>query len=310
MYKHLNLNERFTLAVLLNQGYDQRDIAESLGRSPCTISRELRRNCKLNGIYGAQYANKAARLIRKKSKVNSRKIENNKNLEKRISKKLHPLVSPEVISHDENVCIETIYAWIYRSRPDLKIKLPQKGKKRRRYGFKRGKKQGWTRDVRNLSERPKGAENRSRLGHFEGDTVKLEGGAFLTHTDRKSRFERVHLMKNEESGTAQVVIENDGILKRAKTITYDRGSTFAIWRDIEKNIGTKIFFANARHPWERGTNENANGRLRRIFPKGTKYSDVTQEMIDETVNIMNNTKRKCLGWRTPKQVFYGRCTSK
>jgi IS30 family transposase len=81
-------------------------------------------------------------------------------------------------------------------------------------------------------------------------------------------------------------------------------------RAIEKDTGTKVFFASARHPWERGSNENANGRLRRVFPKGTKYTDVTQEMVDEVVNLMNNTKRKCLNWRTPNEVFMGRCTSR
>jgi IS30 family transposase len=72
---------------------------------------------------------------------------------------------------------------------------------------------------------------------------------------------------------------------------------------------TKVYFADPGKPNQRGANENANGRLRRIFPKGTKYCDVTQKQLDEVVDIMNNTKWKCLGWRTPKQVFMGRCTS-
>jgi len=294
---------------MLEHGYEQNEIAETLARSPGTISRELRRNGKPNGQYGARYAQMAAKLVRKRSKISSRKIESDLFLEQRIAAKLHPLVSPEVIAQDENICTETIYAWISRSKPELKCLLPQRGRKRRRYGSKREKKQGWTKDVRGIEERPLGAKNRSRTGHFEGDTIRLAGGAILVHTDRKSRFEIAHLMKSEEAGPAHEIIKNDSILRNAQSITYDRGSTFSLWRSIENDTGAKIFFANAHAPWQRGTNENTNGRLRRVFPKGTKYTDVSQEKIDEAVNLMNNTKRKCLNWRTPNEVFRGRCTS-
>jgi IS30 family transposase len=187
--------------------------------------------------------------------------------------------------------------------------LPQRGKKRRRYGTKRAIKQGWTRHVRPIEQRSAGANNRSRLRHFEGDTVRLKGGALLTHTDRKSRFEIVHLVKSEEAEVAYEAIINDCQLSQAKSITYDRGSTFAWWRMIEKSTGSKVFFANAHHPWERGTNENGNQRLRRCFPKGTKYSNINDEAVARNVWIMNHTKRKCLNWRTPCQVFKGCCTS-
>jgi IS30 family transposase len=309
MYKHFTLDDRFTLAILLNNDYEQLDIAEIMGRSESSISREISRNCRLDGKYEPRYANKMAKLRRKNSKIGSRKIENDKRLAKRIEKQLHPLISPEVIAHDENVCHETIYAWVYRSRPDLKDKLPQQGRKRRRYGSKRGKKQGWTANIRNIEEQPLGAKNRSRLGHFEGDTIRLKGGAILTHTDRKSRFEIAHLAPDEKTETAYEIIKNNRVLKNAKSITYDRGSTFALWRMIEKQIDGKVYFANAHHPWERGTNENSNQRLRRVFPKGTKYNTITQRDVAEVVSIMNHTKRKCLNWRTPYEVFMGRCTS-
>lgn len=309
MYTHFNLKERFSLETLLGQDYQLCDIAQIIGRSTSSLSRELIRNSRSDGRYETMHAQMKARRRRQQSKVNSRKIENDKELSTRIGTRLHPLVSPEVIAHDEDVSTETIYAWIARSRADLKILLPQHGKKRRRYGTKRAVKQGWTRHVRPINERSMGAHNRSRVGHFEGDTVRLAGGALLTHTDRKSRFEVVHLMKSEEAGPVHEVIKHDVILKEAKSITYDRGSTFSLWRYIEKDTSAKVFFAHAHHPWERGSNENANGRLRRVFPKGTKYQDVNQKVLDEVVYLMNNTKRKCLNWRTPEQVFMGRCTS-
>ena len=282
MYKHFRLKDRFTLATLLNADYEQLDIAEMMGRPESSISREISRNSRPDGEYEPRYANKMAKLRRLNSKKGTRKIENNKKLEKCIEVRLSPLISPEVIAHDENLCHETIYAWIYRSRPDLKIELPQRGKKRRRYGSKREKKQGWTRDVRTIDKQPNGAKNRSRIGHYEGDTIKLDGGAILTHTDRKSRFEIAHLVPDEKADTAYEVIKDDQRLQLAKSITYDRGSTFALWRMIEKTIGIKVFFANAYHPWERGTNENHNQRLRRIFPKGTKYNTITKKLFTKT----------------------------
>jgi len=309
MYQHFKLKERFSLETLLGQDYELWEIAQIMNRSPSSLGRELVRNSRADGSYEAMHANMKAKRRRRQSKISSRKVENDYGLARRIIERLHPLVSPEVIAHDENISTETIYAWISRSRPELKILLPQHGRKRRRYGTKRAMKQGWTRDVRSISERGVGADNRSRVGHFEGDTIRLGGGAILTHTDRKSRFEVVHLMKSEEAGPAHEIIRNDKLLKVAKSITYDRGSTFSLWRYIENDTTAKVFFAQAHHPWERGTNENANGRLRRVFPKGTKYEDVNQKMLDETVNLMNNTKRKCLNWRTPKEVFVGRCTS-
>lgn len=310
MYKQFTLDDRFTLATLLNNDYEQLDIAQIMGRSESSVSREISRNSRPDGRYEPRYAHMLARARRKKSKIGSRKIENNSDLAKRIEEQLNPLVSPEVIAHDENICHETIYAWVYRSRPDLKEQLAQRGKKRRRYGSKRGKKQGWTANVRNITEQPLGAKNRSRTRHFEGDTIRLDGGAILTHTDRKSRFEIAHLVPDETADVAYEKIKNDKYLKMAKSITYDRGSTFALWRMIEKKINGKVYFANAHHPWERGTNENSNQRLRRIFPKGTKYNTITQKDVSRVVWMMNHTKRECLNWRTPYEVFMSSCTSR
>lgn len=78
---------------------------------------------------------------------------------------------------------------------------------------------------------------------------------------------------------------------------------------IEDITKTKVFFANAHHPWERGTNENHNQRIRRLFPKGTKYNTISKRDLSKVVWIMNHAKRKCLNWRTPCEVYGGCCTS-
>lgn len=309
MYHHITQDERVALATLLRAGYSQRRVAEELGINQSSISRELDRNTRQGDPYHASSARVLAHERRAGSKAKYRKIENDPALAQRIISRLHPLISPEVIAHDEIVSHETIYAWIYRSRPDLKDKLPQRGKKRRRYGSKRGKKQGWTREVRSIHRRPAGADNRSRIGHFEGDTVRGPKSSLLTLTDRKSRFEEAVKIPYEGCDPVRAELAARKKKLAARTYTFDRGSAFSLWRMIECDTTTDVYFADPHAPWQRGTNENTNGRLRRVFPKGFDFDTITQRDIDRVVHLMNHTKRKCLNWRTPCQVFRGRCAS-
>lgn len=309
MYHHTTQDARTALAALLRAGYSQRSAAKELGIDQSSISRELSRNSEDGEPYHAGRAQRMAEGRRTKSKAAYRKIEQDLELAQRIESRLHPLVSPEVISYDESVCHETIYAWIYRSRPDLKVRLPQRGKKRRRYGSKRGKKQGWTKDVRSIRDRPRGADNRSRTRHFEGDTVRGIHGALLTLTDRKSRFEEAVKIPFEGCDPVHQVIVARKQKLAARSFTFDRGSCFSLWRMIERDTKARVYFADPHAPWQRPTNENTNGRLRRVFPKRFDFSTITQRDVDRVVHLMNHTKRKCLNWRTPCEVFRGRCTS-
>jgi len=305
MYHHSTQDKRTALAALLRAGYSQRNAAKELGINQSSISRELDRNTEEGASYHATHADTLATQRRAESKEAYRKIEHHPALAERIASRLNPLVSPEVIAHDEGVCHETIYAWIYRSRPDLKTQLPQRGKKRRRYGSKRSTKQGWTRDVRSITLRPAGADNRSRTGHFEGDTVRGTRGALLTLTDRKSRYEQAIILPGERCDPVHAALTAHREELSARSFTFDRGSAFSLWRMIERDTQTKVYFADPRAPWQRGTNENTNGRLRRVFPKGFDFSTITQRDVDRVVWMMNHTKRKCLTWRTPCEVFRG-----
>lgn len=308
MYHHRTRDERVALAALLGAGYSQRGAARELGISQSSVSREIGRNPASDGSYHAARAQRRARERRRQAKVAYRKIENDPVLETRIRARLHPLVSPEVIARDESVSHETIYAWLSRSRPDLEHLLPQRGKKRRRYGSKRTAKQGWTRQVRPIELRPAGAERRSRTGHFEGDTIRGRRGALLTLTDRKSRFEiAVKIAQRCDAVHAALVRRKAGL--HARSFTFDRGSEFALWKMIEQDTNTTVYFAHPHAPWERGTNENANGRLRRVFPKQFDFGTITQRDVNAVVRVMNHTKRKCLDWRTPCEVFGRCCTS-
>ena len=272
MHTHLKRDQRVALAALKKLGMSHRHIAQELGIHHTTVGRELKRNSEA-GSYHVAHARVLARERRRSLKQKYRKIESDPVLAARVEHLLHPLVSPEVVAHEVGIVHETIYAWIDRSRPDLKARLPYHGKKRHRYGGKRTQKQGWTKHVRNIAERPEEGSG------WEGDTVKGSTSAqLLTHVERKSLFTVVDLIPN---GTADAV---HAVLKKHQKIngivTYDRGSEFALWQFIERDTDATVYFANAYHPWERGKNENTNGRLRRVFPKGFNFSTMKQGDID------------------------------
>ncbi len=297
MHRHFNREDRIALGALIRAGLSQSEIGRQLGFDRSTIGRELTRNPKPRGGYHALTADIQARKRRKLSKRRYRKIDTE--LGTQIASKLHPLTSPEVVAHEVGIHHQTIYTWIYRDRRDLLIQLPQRGRKRRRYGSKRAKKQGWTKLVRSIHDRPESVFS------WEGDTVKgSTKPQLLTHVERTSLYTRVDLIPN---GTADVV---HAVLKETPltgTITYDRGSEFALWGMIERDTNATVVFADAHAPWQRGKNENTNGRLRRVYPKRFDFGTITQKQLDTVVHTMNHTPRKSLGWRTPAAVYEEMC---
>ena len=277
---------------------NQSGIARELNVHRSTVCRELKRNTRPIG-YHAVHADKVAQKRRKESKQSYRLLENNEQLAELVEALLDPLVSPEVIAHELEICHETIYAWISRSRPDLLARLPQRGKKRRRYGSKRAVKQGWTKYVRSIDER-------TEETGWEGDTIV--GGSrarVLTHVDRISLFSVADLMPDGTADSVHAVLKKHQ--KITGTVTYDRGSEFALWKMIERDTDAEIYFAHPHAPWERGKNENTNGRYRRPFPKRFDFSTISQWDLDGVTDLMNHTPRKSLSWQTPCALFQGEC---
>lgn len=297
MHTHLKREDRIALGALRRAGLTQSAIAEQLGVHRSTVCRELKRNRNKRGSYHALTADIKAKERRKQSKIQYRKIDTV--LGTSIAKKLNPLVSPEVVAHQLGIHHQTIYSWIYREQHNLLRQLPQRGRKRRRYGSKRTKKQGWTQSIRSIHNRPETALV------WEGDTIK--GGTrarVLTHVEQTSLYLRADLMYDGTADSVHAVLKDKPL---SDQIIYDRGSEFALWKMIERDTGVTITFADAHHPWQRGKNENTNGRLRRIFPKRMDFATITQSQLDEVVRLMNHTPRKSLGWKTPAQVFEEIC---
>ena len=295
MQRHINTNDRPVIDRMLRGGYKQIEIANTLGYTKGALSKEIERNKDDDGIYRFRNADRKAKSRRRQSKLKYRKIENDPELKKQIDKQLNPLISPEVVAHEVGIHHQTIYSYIYRSNIELKKKLPYKGRRRRKYGSNGEFKVDWLDSARSIHNRIDERFN------WEGDTVRgSTSPKVLTHVERKSLYTVADLIPN---GTA------DGVYTKMKkgdikgTITYDRGSEFALWKMIEKEIGVKIYFADAYSPQQRGKNENTNGRLRRIFPKGFNFATITNKQLQKVVSVMNHTPRKSLNWRTPTEVF-------
>lgn len=129
-------------------------------------------------------------------------------------------------------------------------------------------------------------------------------GLLVTQVDRKSRFLRAALLERREAALTKTVICR--MLKGfpVHSISLDNGSEFSQFRELEKELHTVVYFAEPHKPWQCGTNENTNGILRFFFPKGCDLRSVSQEHVDSIVALINARPGKCLGWRSPVEVFF------
>ena len=314
-YSHLERDGRVKLAALLRAGHSQKECAEHIGVSPSTISRELARHggSAEYTVWRAQRETKERRIS-----ANNRfnKIEHCGWLMSCIVRNLKKHRSPEQIAGllkkrrgTSVVCHETIYAWIYAQRPDLKQYLRQKkGKYRRRGGTKIREKARESGKKRRIDERPTIVEQRVRVGDWEGDTILSSGSLhrILTFVERRSGYLLAILIENGSAALVkEKVVESFLYIAKTKrlTLTLDNGIEFSAHELIERATSMIIYFAHPYHSWERGSNENTNGLLRQYFPKRSSFADLTQEDVDRAVNELNDRPRKRLGYRTPRTVF-------
>src|SRR5215210_845804 len=204
---------------------------------------------------------------------------------------------------------EGICRWIYadaRSGGSLYQCLRwqhRRRRKQRRYGSLRGLIPGRV----SIRERPAVVHRRSRFGDWEGDTIygRNTRDCLLTQVERKSRYLVAGKINDRRASTVALRhIEHFSVMPMSwrRTLTVDNGSEFAAFSQVEQYSGVRVFFADPYCAWQRGTNENTNGLLRRYFPKGTDFSDVSPEQLAAVVETLNNRPRKCLDYRTPVEV--------
>jgi IS30 family transposase len=308
-YHHLTPNQRESIAIELNLGRSISAIARDIGVNKSTISREVKRNGGRKTYSGV----KAQRRYQKRRKKCRRK-EKLSNITLCLTLCICILVtwSPEQAVNRLKLAISvsTIYRAIHAGKlPGIKDKnLRQKGKRRRQKDTE--EKRGKIPDTVPMSERPKSADNRSRYGHFEGDTVLGKQGesCIVTMVDRKSRFLIAGKLNSKSAEEVARVTEDIMQDINVRSITVDNGKEFACHKELSEKLHAPIYFAPPHQPWQRGTNENTNGLLREFIPKGKTMDDISQEQLDHFVRLINNRPRKCLGWMTPFEAFSRCCT--
>lgn len=309
-YTQLSLEERRRFNAFLDMNYSISEISRRLGRHRSTLYRELKRN-QTDNTYRATTAQQQA-LSRKQRPCF---IQKNLTLRSYVIRRLKEGWSPEQIAgrlkrkkSKYTICHETIYRYIYKHNYKLHQYLPYKKPKRRkpiaplkfrcRYG-----------DSRLIINRPKYVEPRNVIGHWEGDSIEFKKNKkqlVITLVERKTRF--VMLIKVETKSSEVVMSKIINKIKSLppgmfKTITFDQGVEFANYVLLERETNCSVYYCHPRSPWEKGANENMNGRLRRPLPKNLDIRKITQTALDDVETSVNKIPRKCLAYKTAEEVF-------
>jgi IS30 family transposase len=326
-YHHLSRAERETIMRMRDRRISVGKIATELRRHPATIYRELRRNFYhdddpyFRGYFGRVANDKAA-----SRRVRGGKVGRNPRLAGRIVEHLVQCWTPEQIAGrlrlDEadpvTVCHETIYQFVYGvegRQLGLWNHLPRQRKaRRRRYARKP---RGLNIPLANtIAERPKEIGERNQFGHWEGDLIAFRkefGKANLTSlVERRSRYiVLAHNPSRHSKGVMTGIEHHLGTLPQTlrQSITFDRGTEFAAFATLKQSLGVTSYFCKPSAPWQKGSVENSNGRIRRFLPLDTNIAALPDVDLVALTQRLNDTPRKCLGFRTPAEVLREQITA-
>ncbi|MCA1835323.1 MAG: IS30 family transposase [Actinobacteria bacterium] len=325
--RYLSEDERVRIADLRREGRTVRAIASELGRSPATISRELRGNRdEGSGQYRPFTAQRLA--AGRRARPGRGKLVRDAVLRQFVAERLEKRWSPEQISHalrsefpndpERQVVHETIYQAIYRPElGGLRRDLPRvlRTGRRRRKPRRRAdaRRPGALVDMTMIDQRPAEATDRVVPGHWEGDLITgaANRSAIGTLVERTSRYViLLHLPDGRH--TAEMV--RDALLAAMaplpaplrRSLAWDQGKEMALHAQIALALGMPVFFCDKASPWQRPSNENTNGLLRQYFPKGTDLRLHSPDQLAAVAAELNDRPRKTLGWHTPA-VRLGAC---
>lgn len=312
-YQQLSAEERHIIAAMRSQYIAMAEIARRLGRHRSTIYREVARNrSKYDGAYRAAPAVEHTNGRRRRSRRNRRYGPADfAPMEEYLRERWSPeqIVGQFRLSQRPVMSHETIYRHIWADKAaggvlyrDLRGASKQR-RKRYRSRDSRGRLAGKTM----IGERPEVVLQRLRYGDWEGDTVHgTTQACVLTLVERKSGLIRIaKLAGATAAATTQAVFRLLlGEVHPVHSLTTDNGSEFHGYKDIERLLGTKVYFATPHHAWERGTNENTNGLVRQYLPKGTSLADLTQDECEAIAVKLNHRPRRRHGFLTPHEVYY------
>jgi IS30 family transposase len=318
IYTQLSCEERDKIAVLRARGLPLAEIARIIDRNKSTIAREIQRNSAL--VYNVYLPHKAdTRAKERKSNAGIRPRLKAFMIKQYVTKKLKIGWSPEQIagrlSKDHpglSISHEAIDQYIYDKdtwkTTDLSKYLPRAHKKRKLFGQGHHHKVPHIPRRVSINERPKHIEKRKQAGHWEADTmvsrqskkslaVSLERSSRLLHINKltaKQSHKLVHALTRQLGCYPQQL---------RRTITYDNGSENVEHERINETLGTRSYFCNPFHSWEKGSVENSIGLVRRFLPKKTDFGTISRYRLKKIENLLNNRPRKCLAFQTPREVM-------
>lgn len=318
-YRQLNPNERDILAVLKSKGESLREIARVLKRSPSTLSRELKRNAPpvYTGYYLAHKAQERAN--KRKHESHGRQRLKSDSTRRYVEKRLRLGWSPELIAGrlaidrpGQAVSHEAIYQWVYEEATHLILSLVRAHRKRKHRGYSRRHKTSHIPERTSIQERPEAVHKRLHIGHWETDTISCRKSyqAVQVTVERKARYAKVAKLKTKSARAMSIALTRR--LSRYPTelrlsITYDNGPENAEHIRTNKILGTCSYFCEPFHSYERGTVENTIGLVRRFLPKKTNLAKISQVHLSKIEYWLNNRPRKCLGFKTPAEIFNAEC---
>jgi len=318
-YKQLNPNERDILAVLKSKGRSLREIAAVLKRSPSTLSRELKRNAP--PIYTGYYLSHKAqgRAERRKRESHQRQRLKNDFIRQYAEKRLSWGWSPELIAgrlaldHPGlSISHEAIYQWVYQDAPHLILSLVRTHRKRKHRGYSRKHKKSHIPERISIKKRPKAVLKRLHIGHWETDTISCRKSyqAVQVTVERKARYTRMAKLKTKSARAMSIALTrrlSHYPTELRLSITYDNGPENAEHMRTNKILGTSSYFCEPFHSYERGTVENTIGLVRRFLPKKTNLANISQHHLTKIEYWLNKRPRKCLGFKTPAEIFKAEC---
>ena len=313
-YRHLTRDDREEIAALRAAGHSMRAVAATVGKAPSSISRELKRNALDSGRYAAHVADGSYMARRQRPAL----LERDKRLARFVRDRLTEGWSPQQISGWlqsgaelglRAVAMETIYAFLYRDgqkAEQLWRFLARRHKRRRKPAARRSR--DTIKDRVSIHERPEEVNDRSEIGHWEGDLIICQRTRpVLVLHERKTRLTlAARLTGKGAAETASVIM---AILRRLdprlrQSITFDNDTAFARHTLLRDALEMTTWFCDAYASWQKGGIENANGRLRRWLPRQTNIDNLADEDLQEIVMTYNLTPRKCLGYITPIQALF------
>lgn len=324
--RYLCQDERIEIADLRRAGLGVRQIAAKIGRAPSTVSRELQRNSRRDDTYRPFEAQRWA--ILRRARRHRRRIETNPSLCAVVADLLAQRWSPQQIARhlqrqypDDRsmwLCHESIYQGVYQPRSPLvrppaistRTRSPLRtGRDHWRAHRRRNRRRPrFAQPMLSIHQRPFDPDDRSQAGHWEGDLIvgKNQASAIGTLVERQTRLIRLlHLPRRDADSLRTAITAVLGELPPTlvRSITWDQGTEMACHTNITADLGAKVYFCDSHSPWQRGSNENANGLLRQYFPKGTALGRYSAAHLNAVEDELNNRPRLVLGDRSPTELF-------